>query len=92
MVSQDLDRVSRSHRSHEQIGKLVDESGCIMSGKLVLSDDAWTQLLGRSNEEMVQSSASTLRSVEHRMLHVRVTLRFWWSARVGKLCITEVLE
>lgn len=63
-----------------------------MSGKLVLSDRAWTQLLGGSGEELVQSSASTLKSVEHRMLHVRITLRFWWSARVGKLVVTEVLE
>jgi hypothetical protein len=70
----------------------VDESGCILSGKLVLSDYAWARLLGRSDEEMIQSSASTLKSVEHRMLYVRITLRFWWSARVGKLVITDVLE
>lgn len=63
-----------------------------MSRKLVLSDHAWTQLLGRSSEEMAQSSASTLKSVEHRMLYARITLRFWWSAHVGKLVITEVLE
>ncbi|KAG9915377.1 hypothetical protein KCV05_g12734, partial [Aureobasidium melanogenum] len=74
------------------IGRLIDESGCILSGKLVLSDHAWTRLLGRSVGEMIQSSASTLKSVEHRMLHVRITLRFWWSAGVGKLVITDVLE
>ncbi|KAI4723919.1 hypothetical protein E4T49_08340 [Aureobasidium sp. EXF-10728] len=53
----------------EQVGKLIDESGCILSGKLLLSDHAWTRLLGRSAEEMVQSSASTLKSVEQRMLY-----------------------
>ncbi|TIA19430.1 hypothetical protein D6C80_02931 [Aureobasidium pullulans] len=74
------------------IGKLVDESGCITSGKLVLSDHAWTRLLGRSAQEMIESSASTLKSVEHRMLHIRITLRFWWSEEVGKLVISEVLE
>ncbi|KAI4715534.1 hypothetical protein E4T48_08277 [Aureobasidium sp. EXF-10727] len=74
------------------IGKLIDESGCILSGKLLLSDHAWTRLLGRSAEEMVQSSASTLKSVEQRMLYVRITLRFWWSARIGKLVISGVLE
>ncbi|KAK6006186.1 hypothetical protein QM012_006596 [Aureobasidium pullulans] len=74
------------------IGKLIDESGSILSGKLVLSDYAWTRLLGRSTEELIKSSASTLKSVEHRMLHVRITLRFWWSAGVGKLVITDVLE
>ncbi|KAG9941433.1 hypothetical protein KCU85_g9589, partial [Aureobasidium melanogenum] len=74
------------------IGKLIDESGGILTGKLVLSDHAWTRLLGRSAEEMILSSASTLKSVEHRMLHVRITLRFWWSASVGKLVITDVLE
>ncbi|TIA63010.1 hypothetical protein D6C77_02415 [Aureobasidium pullulans] len=74
------------------IGKLVDESGCITSGKLVLSDHAWTRLLGRSAQELIESSASTLKSVEHRMLHIRITLRFWWSEEVGKLVISEVLE
>jgi hypothetical protein len=74
------------------MGKLVDETGCILSGKLVLSDHAWIRLLGRSGEEMVQSSASILKSVEHRMLYARVTLQFWWSTPVGKLFITEVLE
>jgi hypothetical protein len=63
-----------------------------LSGKLVLSDHAWKRLIGRGAEEMIQSSASTLKRVEHRMLYVRITLRFWWSARFGKLVITDVLE
>ncbi|KAI5200757.1 hypothetical protein E4T39_05605 [Aureobasidium subglaciale] len=52
------------------IGKLVDESGCIDTGKLVLSDHAWTRFLGRKAEDLIHSSASELKSVERRMLHV----------------------
>ncbi|KEQ96193.1 hypothetical protein AUEXF2481DRAFT_4437 [Aureobasidium subglaciale EXF-2481] len=74
------------------IGKLVDESGCIGTGKLMLSDYSWTRLLGRTAEDLIHSSASELKHVEHRMLHARITLRFWWSSKVGKLVISEVLE
>ncbi|KAI5273899.1 hypothetical protein E4T47_02819 [Aureobasidium subglaciale] len=74
------------------IGKLVDESGCIGTGKLVLSDYSWTRFLGRTAGDLIHSSASELKSVEHRMLHLRITLRFWWSGEVGELVISEVLE
>lgn len=75
-----------------QIRKLVDESGCLASGKLVLSDLAWTQLLGRDKEELIRSEVGILRSVEQRMLYVRVTIRFWWTESLGKLACVEVLE
>lgn len=74
-----------------QIGTVVDETGCIARGKLVLSDLAWQQLLGRTSSELVDSSTELLRYLEHRLLFLRVTFVFGWSEEVGKLAILQVL-
>lgn len=58
------------------LGAVVDETGQISSGKLVLSDAAWEQLFGRTAEQLVGSDIETLRYLENRMLFLRVTMGF----------------
>ncbi|KAL2357179.1 hypothetical protein BJ546DRAFT_1024446 [Cryomyces antarcticus] len=72
------------------IGSLIDETGCIGPGKLVFSDKAWEQLLGRTAEELVESSANVLEYLEHRLLFLRTTLVFGWSEETGKLAVCQV--
>ncbi|KAL9585985.1 MAG: hypothetical protein Q9212_001204 [Teloschistes hypoglaucus] len=72
------------------IGTLIDETGAISSGKLVLSTEAWEQLLGRRAGQLARADAQELKYLESRILFLRLTLLFGWSPRVGRLCITKV--
>ncbi|KAF1829693.1 hypothetical protein BDW02DRAFT_509332 [Decorospora gaudefroyi] len=71
------------------LGPMVDETGQISSGKLILSDMAWSQLLGRSAEQLVGTSPHVLRYLEQRMLLLRITMGFalGWEDEVGRLAI-----
>lgn len=61
----------------QQLGPVIDETGQIGAGKLILSDAAWEQLLGRSAEQLVAaSSLEVMEYLEVRMLFLRVTLGF----------------
>jgi hypothetical protein len=59
-----------------QLGPIIDETGQISSGKLILSDAAWEQLLGRTAEQMVSTNVDVLRYLEQRLLMLRVTMGF----------------
>ncbi|MCJ1391895.1 hypothetical protein MMC18_004762 [Xylographa bjoerkii] len=72
------------------IGTLLDETGSLAPGKLIWSDRAWEQLLGRTAEQLVKSSTQALKYLEHRMLFLRATLLFGWSAEVGRLVVLGV--
>ncbi|MCJ1398080.1 hypothetical protein MMC11_001277 [Xylographa trunciseda] len=72
------------------IGTLLDETGSIAAGKLIWSDHAWELLLGRTVEQLVGSSTPALKYLEHRMLFLRTTLLFGWSAEVGRLVVLGV--
>ncbi|KAJ9665734.1 hypothetical protein H2201_004219 [Coniosporium apollinis] len=76
------------------LGPVIDETGTTSTGKLILSSSAWEQLLGRTAEELVASTADVLKYLEQRLLFVRVTLLFGWVAEegegVGRLCIWGV--
>ena len=72
------------------LGLLIDESGAITSGKLIWSDDAWWQLLGRTAEELAQSDAVLLKYLEDRLLFLKLAVMFGWSADVGKLVVLRV--
>ncbi|KAL8672372.1 MAG: hypothetical protein Q9168_003168 [Polycauliona sp. 1 TL-2023] len=63
------------------IGTLIDETGAIRSGKLVFSDEAWEQLLGRSAEELANCDGQLLKYLENRILFLRLTLFFGWSQK-----------
>ncbi|KAH6179386.1 hypothetical protein HBI68_042830 [Parastagonospora nodorum] len=58
------------------LGPVLDETGQIGSGKLILSDQAWEQLLGRSAEQLVSTEMDVLRYLEQRLLLLRVTMGF----------------
>ncbi|KAF2742069.1 hypothetical protein M011DRAFT_413337 [Sporormia fimetaria CBS 119925] len=71
------------------INSILDETGEISSGKLIFSDAAWQQLLGRTPEQLVQEKSDVLEFMEQRMLFLRITLGFAWclegtSPRYGK--------
>lgn len=68
----------------------MDESGAITSGKLIWSDEAWEQLLGRNAEGLAGSSVRLLKYLENRLLFLKLAVMFGWSEDVGKLCILRV--
>ena len=76
------------------LGTIVDETGCVANGKLILSTKAWDQLLGRSAEILASCRIEALKYLEQRLLFTRVTLRFAWAVEdgddVAKICIWEV--
>lgn len=72
------------------MGLLIDETGGISSGKLVWSDEAWKQLLGRTAEDLATSSLTLLKYLENRLLFLKLAVMFGWSEDVGKLCILRV--
>jgi hypothetical protein len=59
-----------------QLGPVIDETGEVSSGKLILSDQAWEQLLGRTAEQLVSTSVDVLQYLEQRLLLLRVTMGF----------------
>ncbi|KAF2873590.1 hypothetical protein BDV95DRAFT_540811 [Massariosphaeria phaeospora] len=69
------------------LGAVVDETGQIGCGKLVLSDAAWLQLLGRTAEQLVATDVNVLEYLEQRLLFLRVSLGFgvWIEDGVGRL-------
>jgi hypothetical protein len=77
------------------VGSLIDETGVLATGSLIWSDDAWTQLLGRTAEELCAAEAETLRYLEERMRWLRVTLLMGWGGdderTGGRLCVLSVL-
>ena len=69
---------------------MIDETGAITSGKLIWSDEAWEQLLGRTAQELAGSSLTLLKYMEARLLFLKLAVMFGWSEDVGKLCVLRV--
>ena len=69
------------------IGTLTDESGCIAPGKLLWSERAWEQLLGRTVKEVTEMTNEEMKWIEQRMIFVRMHLVFGWEEGVGRLAI-----
>ena len=72
------------------VGLLIDESGGITSGKLIWSGNAWWQLLGRTKEELAESTAEVLKYLDCRLLFLKVVIIFGWSPEVGKLVVLRL--
>ena len=77
------------------LGTVIDETGSIPSGKLILSADAWTDFLGRSEEQLSDLSLDGLKYLERRMSGLRVSLAFGWAGGEGskvaeRLCVLGV--
>jgi hypothetical protein len=60
------------------LGPVLDETGQVSSGKLLFSDVAWEQLLGRTSEQLVSTTLEVLKALEHRLSFLRVSLGFGW--------------
>ncbi|CAN9287576.1 unnamed protein product [Alternaria sp. RS040] len=71
------------------LGALLDETGQISSGKLILSDAAWSQLLGRTSEQLLHTPIDVLRYLEERVLFLRITMGFALNLEdeIGRLAI-----
>ena len=72
-----------------QLGPILDETGEIGSGKLILSDRAWAELLGRTASQLVDTDLEVLRYLEQRLLFLRVTMGFALKLddEIGRLAI-----
>lgn len=79
------------------LGTVVDETGSVATGKLVLAEEAWGELLGRGVAEVVGAEMEVLRALEERLGWVRVTLVVGWvggageeEEGVGRVCVVGV--
>ncbi|KAK7178757.1 uncharacterized protein CC84DRAFT_1261574 [Paraphaeosphaeria sporulosa] len=72
------------------LGDVIDETGTISTGKLIFSDTAWEQLLGRTAEQLVTASLDVIKYLEQRLLFLRLTLGFGiylGSEEIGRLVV-----
>ena len=76
------------------LGQVIDESAAISSGKLLLSDRAWRNLLGRSPEDLLKLSPEEMRYLSDHLLFCRITVMFGWtgdeSKAGGRICVLGV--
>jgi hypothetical protein len=77
------------------VGTLIDETGSIACGKLVWSEKALEQLLGRNAVKLSASSSELLRYLERRIMGLRITLVVGWrgdeTAMGGRLGVLSVM-
>ncbi|CAK4032066.1 Hypothetical predicted protein [Lecanosticta acicola] len=75
------------------LGQVIDETGAIAGGKMLLCDEAWHDLLGRSPEALLDSPAD-LKYLTERLLFSRVTVMFGWTGDASKagarVCVLRV--
>lgn len=77
---------------------LCDETGMINGGKLVWSEKAWKELLGRGTAELCEMGVEEVKMLECRMVGLRVSLCFGWvgdaggagESVAGRLCVLGV--
>nr|POF11578.1 hypothetical protein CFP56_44416 [Quercus suber] len=76
------------------IGQVLDETGCICPGKLLFSDRAWKQLLGRGAAGLLSLDTEYIADLSHRMAFCRVSLMFGWTGDAtkagGRICVLGV--
>ncbi|SMQ45768.1 unnamed protein product [Zymoseptoria tritici ST99CH_3D7] len=76
------------------MGQVIDETATIAGGKLLFSDGAWRDLLGRGPEDLLKLSNEEIKYLSDRLLFSRVTLSFGWtgdeSKAGGRICIFGV--
>ena len=76
------------------LGQVIDESAAISSGKLLFSDKAWRDLLGRNAEDLLKLGFEEMKYLSERLLFCRVTVMFGWSGGEckagGRICVLGV--
>lgn len=88
------DREVELRLSPRILGQLIDETAAIATGKLLLSDEAWRDLLGRGPEDILKLSYDEVKYLSDRLLFSRITVLFGWtgdeSKAGGRICIFGV--
>ena len=76
------------------LGQVVDETAAISSGKLLFSNEAWRDLLGRGAEDLLKMGYEEIKHLSDRLLFTRVTMLFGWtgdeSKAGGRICVLGV--
>ena len=76
------------------LGQVIDETAAISSGKLLFSDTAWHDLLGRGPEDLLKLGSEELKHLSDRLLFCRITVMFGWtgaeSKAGGRICVMGV--
>lgn len=76
------------------IGQVIDETAAIATGKLLLSDDAWRDLLGRGPQDLLRLGYEEVKYLSDRLLFSRITVLFGWtgdeSKAGGRICVFGV--
>lgn len=76
------------------LGQVIDETAAIGPGKLLFSDRAWKDLLGRGVEDMLKIRDEGIKYLSDRLLFCRVTLLFGWTGDEakagGRICVLGV--
>jgi hypothetical protein len=76
------------------IGYVIDETGMVSSGKLVLSDQAWHDLLGRDVESLLRLDVDELGLLSDHVTFCRLTFVFGWSGGIaeigGRICVLAI--
>ncbi|KAH7113877.1 hypothetical protein B0J11DRAFT_497343 [Dendryphion nanum] len=70
------------------VGNVIDETGMVACGKIVFSDEAWEQLLGRTAEQFVAMDRESLEYLDQRLVFLRVSVGFGWvgDRNGGRIC------
>jgi hypothetical protein len=76
------------------VGQVIDETATIASGKLLFSDEAWRDLLGRGPEDLLKLGHDEIKYLGDRLLFSRVSMLFGWtgdeSKAGGRICVIGV--
>ena len=76
------------------LGQVVDETAAIGSGKLLFSDRAWKDLLGRDAADLLKLGQEGVKYLADRLLFCRVSLMFGWTGDEtkagGRICVLGV--
>ena len=75
---------------NSQLGNVIDETGQISTGKLIFSDAAWEQLLGRTAQQLVTAPLDVMKYLEQRLLFLRLHLGlgvFMGDEEIGRLVV-----
>ncbi|KAK6440557.1 hypothetical protein LTR95_003224 [Oleoguttula sp. CCFEE 5521] len=76
------------------LGQVIDETAAVSGGKLLLSDQAWSELLGRTPAQLLQMTCEQIKYLTDRILFSRLTLVFGWtgdeSMAGGRICVMGI--
>jgi hypothetical protein len=76
------------------LGQVIDETAAVGSGKLLFSDRAWKDLLGRDVEGLLKLGQEGIKYLSDRLLFCRVSLMFGWTGDEtkagGRVCVLGV--